>query len=106
MDQLKPDLINNRILTTRNRIMQLLGVCIILFFSSCKNDIDKINVFNENLELPDQSGVNVEVEYTDSGKVQLKFITPKMERFIGLEEPYYEFPEGIKVLFYESMLLF
>ncbi|MBN2486221.1 MAG: LPS export ABC transporter periplasmic protein LptC [Bacteroidales bacterium] len=73
-----------------------------LCFFSCKNDIEKINLFAENLEIPDQSGLNVMVEYTDSGKLQLQFNTPELKRFMHKNNPYYEFPKGIEVFFYDE----
>ncbi len=77
--------------------------CVITFFAiSCKSDLEKVNLYASELNLPDQSAKNLEVEYTDTGKLQLKFITPVLKRYSNMEEPYYEFPEGIRVEFYNE----
>jgi len=74
----------------------------IVMLCSCKNDIDVINTFTEIHNLPTQSVRNLETIYTDSGKIQIKLLTPELKRFSNVEEPYIEFPAGIKVVFYDK----
>jgi len=69
---------------------------------SCKNDIDVINTFTEIHNLPTQSVRNLETIYTDSGKIQIKLLAPKLKRFSNVEEPYIEFPAGIEVIFFDK----
>ncbi len=73
----------------------------IVMLCSCKNDIDIINTFTEIHNLPTQSVRNLETIYTDSGKIQIKLLAPELRRFSNVEEPYIEFPTGIKVVFYD-----
>ena len=81
----------------------LLMFTAILNFGSCKNDLKQINALTSDLNLPNQSGKNYEVQYTDSGKLQLKFIAPLVARYTKKEDgPYYEFPAGIEVIFYDK----
>jgi LPS export ABC transporter protein LptC len=75
---------------------------ILLVLVSCKNDIEKINSFADNLELPDQSGKNIKIEYSDTGKLQLRFTAPELNRYVTKENPYYEFPKGIEVYFFDK----
>jgi LPS export ABC transporter protein LptC len=88
----------------RNREQKLPGLFIIicLAFLSCKNDIETINSLTSDLNLPDQSGYNVEIEYTDSGLLQGKIITPELHKYDRVDEPYVEFPKGLRVLFYDK----
>lgn len=79
----------------------------ILFFGimlsySCKNDIEYINMLSTELDMPVQTGKNFEVQYTDSGHLQVAFRAPLVERYNKSQEegPYYEFREGIEILFY------
>ena len=74
----------------------------ILFFLSCENDIEKINALTNQLKLPDQSGKDIEVAYTDSGKLKIKFFAPEMHKYSKAEEPFTEFPQGIRVYFYDK----
>jgi LPS export ABC transporter protein LptC len=86
-----------------NRLFKILFILPYIFLTiSCKNDIEKINQFAEGLDLPDQSGEDIKVEYTDTGKLQLRFITPELKRYSRKDEPYYEFPKGIEVYFYDN----
>jgi LPS export ABC transporter protein LptC len=72
-------------------------------FASCKNDIETINALNNEIKLPDQSGFNIEITYTDSGRIQGKIYAPEVNKFDRGEEPYVEFPKGMKVVFYDSL---
>jgi LPS export ABC transporter protein LptC len=69
---------------------------------SCKNDIETINALTSDLNLPDQSAFNFETTYTDSGLLVGKIIAPEMNHFNNKEEPYFEFPRGMKVIFYDE----
>jgi len=71
--------------------------------NSCKNDIETINALTSELNLPDQSGFNIEITYTDSGKLQGKIFAPEINKYSRKEEPYTEFPKGLKVVFYDSL---
>jgi LPS export ABC transporter protein LptC len=84
------------------RIIPLFISGIILFSIGCKSDMEKVNAFASELNLPDQSARNLSVEYTDTGKLQMKFTTPVLEYYANVEEPYYEFPSGIEVFFYDE----
>jgi LPS export ABC transporter protein LptC len=69
---------------------------------SCKNDIEMINALTNEVDLPDVSGFNIEITYTDSGILKGKIIAPEAYDFNRSDEPYTEFPKGIKVLFYDA----
>jgi len=80
----------------------LLLSVVVLFIYSCRNDIEKIQALSDEMRLPAQSGKDIEVWYTDSGNLQLKFIAPLMKQFVKKEGgSYYEFINGIEVIFYD-----
>lgn len=58
----------------------------------------------EDANYPLQTGRNIEVQYTDSARLQLVFKAPRMKKFMTDEEEgaYFEFEEGIEVFFYDS----
>ncbi len=69
---------------------------------ACTNDIRQIN-FPVNLDsLPIQSAKNIEILYSDSAILKVKISAPKLERYTNTKEPYIEFVDGIKVLFYDN----
>ena len=93
-----------REMTFRAMARCILPVIIIMGTSvSCKNDIETINALNNEIKLPDQTGFNIEITYTDSGKIQGKIYAPEVNKYDRGEEPYVEFPKGMKVMFYDSL---
>jgi LPS export ABC transporter protein LptC len=76
----------------------------ILLMNSCKNDIEYINMLSSELTLPVQTGKNFEVQYTDSGRLQVIFKAPLVELYNKTAEKgeHYEFKEGIEILFYNN----
>jgi LPS export ABC transporter protein LptC len=83
--------------------IRLLFISVFVFgtFISCKNDIETINALTNELDLPDISGFNIEISYTDSGLLKGKIIAPEANDYSRKEEPFTEFPKGMKVLFYD-----
>ncbi|MBN2350627.1 MAG: LPS export ABC transporter periplasmic protein LptC [Bacteroidales bacterium] len=73
-----------------------------IFLFSCETDIEKINALTNIPQLADQTGIDVEVAYSDSGKLKSEFSTPELFKYSKAEEPYYEFPSGIFVKLYDN----
>lgn len=49
------------------------------------------------------SAKDIEVTFSDSGKIQAKLYSPLINRFSG-KDPYMEFPKGFKVFIYDSVM--
>ena len=91
-------------LTGKLRPFLILELAFVALLCSCTNDLEQINALTSELDLPNQSGRDIEVEYTDSARTLLLFKAPVMRRYLKKEGgPQYEFPEGIDVLFYDKM---
>lgn len=101
MNRLKSDF-NTRYIKTLKKGIALLFSGVALFTFSCKSDLEKVNIFANELDLPEISAKKLEIEYTDTGKLQMKFVTPLINHYATAEEPYYEYPEGIEVYFYDE----
>ncbi len=71
---------------------------------ACENSMKTINLISNSDTLPAESARDIEVIYSDSGKMLIKLIAPKLDRFQKKDEPYMEFPEGLKLLFYDSAM--
>lgn len=79
---------------------------VLLALVACQNDIDTIHALTKDLDLPDQSGKNVEFQLTDSGMLKMVFRAPLAERFLNKNEadgPYKVFPKGIEVEMYNDL---
>src|SRR4030042_6223333 len=82
------------------KVLFLLAAVVILT-DSCENDSATIKALNEDLNMPSQTGSNVQITYTDSGQIKIKLMAPELKRFSRENDPYYEFPKGLKVFFYQ-----
>jgi LPS export ABC transporter protein LptC len=78
----------------------LLGVA---FMFSCKTDLEEIKALTTKEVLPSESGTNVEIIYSTNATIQMILSAPKLERY-SEGKKYIEMPEGINVLFYDSLM--
>ncbi len=79
---------------------------VVLFFAfitSCENDIEKVNLITEKNNAPVESGKDMEILYSDSGKVKVKITTPELHRY-QLPRPRTELPLGVQVDFFDNDL--
>ncbi len=90
--------LNFRMFCSRS-IIVLLGAIMLL---SCKNDIKEVNKLGDVEKLPEMSGVNLQLIYSDSARIKYKVITPLYYKINRGEEQYDEFPEGIHVISYDE----
>ena len=51
---------------------------------------------------PFAEGKNINLKYTDSGKVITNLIAPRLMDYSNFEFPYQEFPEGVEVHFWDE----
>ena len=68
---------------------------------SCKNDLETIQSLSITDSLPIEMAYDIEITYSDSGKIQAYLESPLMTRN-ETENPVIEFPDGFKVIFYDS----
>ena len=97
MKTIRPDLTTGNIFA--NALFILAAVVVLTV--SCENDIATIKALNGELNMPSQTGSNVQITYTDSGQVKIELMAPELKRFSRENDPYYEFPKGLKVFFYQ-----
>lgn len=69
---------------------------------SCSKAPQPADVIKLQENDPVMSARNIDVLFSDSGIVQAKLVSPKMNRFTG-EAPYLEFPEGFKIFMFDSV---
>lgn len=80
--------------------LAVLAALVISFISCGKKSIEyeKLDI----LRLPSQTGKDFTTTYTDSGKLELVFSAPVMERYEKAEPPYTEFRSGLDVRFHDG----
>ena len=80
----------------------LLSAMIIWGMTACKNDIEMVKALTDEIDLPDLSGYDIELTFTDSGMLKGRITAPEVHQYLRREEPYYEFPKGMKTVFYDA----
>ena len=78
-------------------------VAILLMLSGCGNDLKTVNAITHAYSGPFMSAKNIEVVFSDSGKIQAKVYSILLNRYTS-PEPYMEFPRGFKVNIFDSAL--
>ena len=68
---------------------------------SCENDLAVVQSLQVTENTPIESSFDVDIEYTDSGKVVMRMQSPEVNHYIGDEE-YMEMPLGIQMVFYDT----
>jgi LPS export ABC transporter protein LptC len=84
-------------------IIPVLAGIIILFASCESNDIEKINAITSDLNAPSIAVTNTEIIFSKNALIEVKVNSKQINRYIDIEEPYTEFPEGLFVEFYDSL---
>lgn len=82
------------------RIAILLGVAMLF---SCKTDLQTIENITKVDDSPVESAYNIEVIYSEGASIKMVLTAPRMDRYEG-EKNFMEMPEGVQVLFYDSLM--
>lgn len=81
----------------KNIIFFIVTALAVTMFFSCESNFKKVQKLNQKSFAPSGQADTINLVYTDSGKVKAILISPKMIDYGTLENPYTEFPKGIKV---------
>ncbi|MCB0663024.1 MAG: LPS export ABC transporter periplasmic protein LptC [Saprospiraceae bacterium] len=74
---------------------------ILLSALGCENDLDEINRLFSKDEIEVEIAKTVEILYSDSAVTRVKVVAPVMKRYTDKTNPKEEFPNGLKVDFYD-----
>ena len=75
--------------------VNFLFILALLIFVSCENDIAEVNQVVSQDELQYETMNNVELLYSDSAILRVKVVGETMYRFLDVNNPTQEFPEGV-----------
>lgn len=73
-----------------------------LFLGACKNDLKDSQQIIPKDAVNYEKGKDVELIYSDSAQVRVMVSGPTMMRYTDRANPRQEFPDGVKVLFYDK----
>ena len=75
-----------------------------MLFSSCeRSTIEKINQLTKELNAPTVSVTNTKIIYREGAIIKNKLTSKEINRYLNTDEPYIEFPKGLRVEFYDSL---
>lgn len=83
-------------------VFGLFGLSVLLFCSSCENDlkeVERIAAKARSVQVDKSTGV--EIIYSDSAVVKAKVIAPKLDHY-KTQSPYYEMPAGVTIIFFDE----
>lgn len=72
------------------------------FFSACENDLSEVNRLFSKDETMVETATGVEMLYSDSARLKLRIVTPKLVRHLDKKTPFQEFPNGLAVEFFSE----
>ena len=78
-------------------------VFIAVIHTGCGNDPETANILTQSKSVPGMMAKNIEVTFSDSGKIQAKLYSILLNRYPG-GDPFMEFPKGFKVCIYDSAM--
>src|ERR1035438_9633595 len=81
----------------------ILLVLAMILFSGCGDDLKTADIYIHEKNAPLMSAKDIEVTFSDSGKIQAKLFSPLINRFPG-NDPYLEFPKGFRVYIYDTAM--
>ena len=84
--------------------MHFLRIFILIVLLSCEDNFQEIQNINSKNILPIGITENLKLIYTDSAKVKAILYSDLNKDFTNQSFPYSEFPEGVKITFYDNDL--
>jgi LPS export ABC transporter protein LptC len=86
----------------KNIITYIVTVFAVAMFFSCESNFKEVQKLNQKKFIPTGQADTINLVYTDSGRVKAILVSPKMIDYGALENPYTEFPKGVKVTIYDD----
>jgi LPS export ABC transporter protein LptC len=88
----------------RKRFIHIVILVIAVLLISCENNIEVIRNLGRIKDSPVVSANNMEILYSDSAKIKMRITAPEVHRYNLPNKQYTEFPKGITVQQYDTLL--
>ena len=83
-------------------ILSVVTVLTVITLFSCEGSYSDIQRFNIKDEIPVAEGRDIDVKYTDSGRVVTNLNAPLLNDYSNCDFSYQEFPQGVEVRFWNE----
>ena len=94
---------NNHVCKRMNASVFILLAAVILALPSCQSDLEAIQTIVQVDEGPVESAFNVEIIYSDQARVRMILNAAQMDRYEN-EDSYLEMPQGLHVVFFDTLM--
>ncbi|MFD0837351.1 LPS export ABC transporter periplasmic protein LptC [Mariniflexile aquimaris] len=85
-----------------NNIFNIVTIFLVTMFFSCNDSFKQVQKMGISDNEPVGVAENINLKYTDSGRVTANLLSPKMLDFTNRDFPYNEFPQGITLYIYDE----
>ncbi|MDA9303720.1 LPS export ABC transporter periplasmic protein LptC [Flavobacteriaceae bacterium] len=75
---------------------------LVAVFFSCNNTLKEVQGLDETSYTSQSVAKNINTKYTDSGRLTVVLVSPKMINFTNRDFPFYKFPEGIDLTLFDD----
>lgn len=89
-------------LLKKYRILPLVTVLAVTLFFGCESNFKEVQKSNFTEFVPSGEAEKINLRYTDSGRIQVILMSPKMLEYASVDFPFTEFPKGIDVTLYDK----
>jgi len=89
-------------LLKKYRILPLVTVLAVTLFFGCESNFKEVQKSNFTEFVPSGEAEKINLKYTDSGRIQVILMSPKMLEYANVDFPFTEFPKGIDVTLYDK----
>jgi LPS export ABC transporter protein LptC len=89
-------------LLKKYRILPLVTVLAVTLFFGCESNFKEVQKSNFTEFVPSGEAEKINLKYTDSGRIKVILVSPKMLEYGNVDFPFTEFPKGIDVTLYDK----
>jgi LPS export ABC transporter protein LptC len=89
-------------LLKKYQILPLVTVLAVTLFFGCESNFKEVQKSNFTEFVPSGEAEKINLKYTDSGRIKVILVSPKMLEYGNVDFPFTEFPKGIDVTLYDK----
>lgn len=79
----------------------MLILYVMVFFIACSDEFNTFEPIEYNGKFPDESAKNIELVFSDSGRLNFIISAPLMNKYEE-DDPYMDFPEGVHITSFDE----
>ncbi|RLD30380.1 MAG: LPS export ABC transporter periplasmic protein LptC [Bacteroidetes bacterium] len=89
-------------ITLYHKMKSVMVILVTITLFACEGNYKNVQKLNLKDIVPVAEGTNINLVYTDSGKIVTNLLAPKLLDYSNFDFAYQEFPDGVEVRFFED----